>query len=297
VGCARTGSTLLRHALNRSPEVCLASETHFFAWSRRIGLPRLLDRARGGGDAGAEALRRISAELRADEGWPWIRRNVPDERLQAELRASDLTERGVFARLIDLYVAGRCRGHARVAGEKTPEHLSEVPVLEDWFPDARFIHTFRDPRAIYASQLRRVREGRWGLKARLTRIPDAVIDPVLAPIEAMRTTVSWMRAARLHRRFRRRLGERYLLLRYEDLVTDPERELRRVCEFLGVPFDQAMIAEIDVVGSSFSAARHEGSGFDEERATRWRQDVPALGLGWFRLVAGRELRRFGYPPR
>jgi hypothetical protein len=208
-----------------------------------------------------------------------------------------MTERALFARLMELYVAGRCGGQARVAGEKTPEHLSEVPVLAGWFPEARFIHTFRDPRAIYASQLRRVRDGRWGLKARLTRIPAAIVDPVLAPIEALRTTVAWLRAARLHRRYRRRLGERYLLVRYEDLVTDPDRELRRVCDFLGVSFDPSMIAEIDVVGSSFSAARHEGSGFDEERATRWRQEVPAVGLGWFRLVAGRELRRFGYPPR
>ena len=242
-------------------------------------------------------MRRISAELRGDQGWPWIRRNVPDERLRADLLAGDLTERGVFVRLIELYVAGRCGARARIAGEKTPEHLSDVPALDGWFPEARFIHTFRDPRAIYASQLRRVREGRWGLKARLDRLPAVLVDPLLAPVEALRTTVDWLRAARLHRRYRRQLGERYLLVRYEDLVTDPERELRRVCDFLGVSFDPSMIAEIDVVGSSFGTARHEGVGFDEQRATRWRQEVPAIGLGWFRLVAGRELRRFGYPPR
>jgi hypothetical protein len=283
--------------LNRSPDICLASETHFFAWSRRIGLRRLLERARGGGDAGAAALGRISAELRGEEGWPWVRRNVPDERLQAELRASGLTERAMFSRLIELYAEGRCGEGARVAGEKTPEHLSEVPLLDTWFPDARFVHTFRDPRAIYASQLRRVREGRWGPKARLARIPSAVVDPLLAPVEAVRTTVAWRRAARLHRRYRRRLGGRYLLVRYEDLVAEPERELRRVCEFLGVAFEPSMIGEIDVVGSSFSSARHEGSGIDPARATRWRRDIRAIGRGWFRLVAGRELRRFGYPPR
>ena len=128
-------------------------------------------------------------------------------------------------------------------------------------------------------------------------MPAAIIDPLLAPVEAVRTTVAWLRAARLHRRYRRTLGERYLLVRYEDLVADPERELRRVCEFLGVEFDAAMIAEIDVVGSSFSAGRHDGSGFDEARATRWRQEVSAIGLGWFRLATGSELKRFGYPPR
>jgi hypothetical protein len=208
-----------------------------------------------------------------------------------------MTERAVLARLIELYAAGRCDGGTRVIGEKTPEHLAEVPVLAGWFGEARFIHTFRDPRAIYASQLRRAREGRWGVKARLTWVPAAIIDPLLAPVETMRTTVAWMRAARLHRRYRRRFGERYLLVRYEDLVSEPERELRRVCGFLGVAFDPSMIAEIDVVGSSFSATRHAGAGFDPQRATRWRQEVPAVGLGWFRLVAGRELRRFGYPLR
>jgi hypothetical protein len=222
---------------------------------------------------------------------------VPDEQLRAELRAGDLTERGVFAGLMRLYAAGRCDERALVLGEKTPDHLSAVPTLDDWFTGARFVHTFRDPRAIYASQLRRVREGRWGLKARLRWVPGWIVDPLLAPIEAVRTTMAWLRAARLHRQYLRRLGNRYLLVRYEDLVADPERELRRVCELIGVPFDESMIADIDVVGSSFSADRHAGSGFDQERVTRWRQEIPRLWLGWFRVMAGRELRRFGYPLR
>ena len=227
-----------------------------------------------------------------------MRRNVPTDILRERLAAGDLTERSVFTTLLQLYAAGRCADRAPVVvGEKTPAHLRFVPTLAEWFPETRVIHTFRDPRAIYASQLRRVRDGRWGVKARWRRIPSGLLDPLLGPIEAARTSADWLTAARLHRRYRELLGPRYLLVRYEDLVRQPEHELRRICDFLEVPFDDALVDGVDVVGSSYRQERHAGGGFDAEHATRWRAEVPRVMRAWFRLVAGRELRRFGYPLR
>jgi hypothetical protein len=47
---------------------------------------------------------------------------------------------------------------------------------------------------------------------------------------------------RAGRRAGRRLGpERYLEVRYEELVHDPYTALRRVCDFLGEDFDEAML--------------------------------------------------------
>jgi len=35
--------------------------------------------------------------------------------------------------------------------------------------------------------------------------------------------------------------DRYIELRFEDLVADPETELHRICDFMGVPYDPAML--------------------------------------------------------
>lgn len=295
VGCARTGSTLLRHVLNRSPLVSLASETHFIAWARRERLDERLAAAR---TTRAEAdLVAVAARLHRPEFWAWVPRNLTRDELVAMLRESDLTPRSIFAALLRVYAerrGGIARGQG-VLGEKTPEHLNDVPILEQWFPDARFIHTFRDPRAIYVSELRRRRQGRWGPKARLSWLPGWVLDPWLAPLQVVRTTVSWRRAATLHRAYERRLGPRYRLVRFEDLTTDPERVIRSVCDFIGVPFEAGMLDGVDVVGSSFHDRRHTGEGFDPAAARRWRTEIGSLAHRWFSVVLGRDLSRFGYP--
>jgi Sulfotransferase family len=296
VGSARTGSTLLRHVLNRAPEVCLASETHFFRWARHAGLADQLADVQGA--ASSTALARLSSRFFEPDFWIWLRRNATPEEFAERLGATDLSEQSVFALLLDMYAERRCglSSATGVLGEKTPSHLAEVSRLREWFPSSRVIHTFRDPRAIYASQLRRLREGRWGPKSRYSWLPGRIIDPVLAPAEAVRTAVGWRAAASLHRRYAASLGDAYRLVRFEDLVTRPAEEIERLCDFIGVPFRPDMLEGIDVVGSSFHAARHASSGFDTTTSSRWRSTLGPMAKRWFSTTLGGELQRFGYEP-
>jgi len=297
VGSPRTGSTVLRHVLNRSPQVCLASETHFLRGSRRLRLAERLAAARStDGDARRGAVRRIVDELVDPSFWIWLKRNLEPERLTDRLLATDLTERDLFALLLDLYAEIQGEGRPiAVRGEKTPDHLYGVDTLARWFPDARFIHTFRDPRAIYASRLVRTEEGRRGMKKRLAA-PGRLLDPLLAPIEVIETSRVWLDAARLHRRHAARLGERYRLIRFEDMVAEPETTIRQICEFIGVPFNAGLLEETVVVGSSFEEDRHAAHGFDRRSVDRWRDHVHPLVKKWFGVIGRRELRRFGYRP-
>ncbi|HET6380053.1 MAG TPA: sulfotransferase [candidate division Zixibacteria bacterium] len=302
VGCARTGSTLLRHVVNRSERICLASETHFLASRGGFRAERGLAAVRRAPERDRQArLRRYAAELSGPRGWRWLERNVSRVELVERLAATDLSARQVFGLLLDLYVERACGlrpGAAGVVvGEKTPAHLYAVPRLNAWFPDARFIHTVRDPRAIFASQLARLRQGRWGPKARVPWLPGALVDPLLAPFEAVRTRRAWLDAVRLDGEYRRLLGDRYLLVRFEDLVTNPDGELRRVFAFLELPFEPRVLAEVDVVGSSFAASRHAGEGIDPAAAHRWRSRVRAPWRTWFALTLRGELGHFGYTAR
>jgi hypothetical protein len=183
-----------------------------------------------------------------------------------------------------------------IRGEKTPDHIYGLGMLAEWFPQARFIHTFRDPRAIYASRIVRSEAGTRGMKARLPGVPARLLDPILAPIEVLETSRVWLDAARLHHRHAAALAERYRLVRFEDLVTEPEATLRGVCDFIGIPFDPGLLEETVVVGSSFEQDRHAAAGFDRSSVDRWRSRVHPLVRRWFGMVGRRELRRFGYEP-
>lgn len=298
VGCARTGSTLLRQILNRSDQVAIASETHFMTWAAREGLERRLAAARLSRRAADDnALRDLTSRFYAPGSWEWVGRHVPPGALQSRLAASDLSLRAVFAILMDLYAEGQGKDQRRLlVGEKTPAHLYHVRTLVDWFPDAKILHTFRDPRAIYHSELRRRRDGRWGPKARHGWLPARVIDPLLAPVQAAHTTKRWLDAVRFHEGHAKSLAGRYRLVRFEDLVTRPDEEMRQVCEFLGIPFQAHLLSEVYVIGSSFEKTRHGASGITPDAANRWASAVHPLAASWFSRVVGRQLRTFGYEP-
>jgi len=181
----------------------------------------------------------------------------------------------------------------KLIGEKSPEHVTDVERLAGWYPGSLFVHTLRDPRAIYASELRRRREGRWGVKQARLPVPDGVVDLALAPMQLLHTATAWRRANRLDARYRDALGKRYQLVQYEELVRQPGETLQRICAGLGAPYDPAML-EVDTIGSSFSEARHAGTGLDPKAIDRWRQHVGGVARTWFSLTLGREMRERGY---
>jgi hypothetical protein len=123
--------------------------------------------------------------------------------------------------------------------------------------------------------------------------PGAVGDPLLTPIEMGHTALTWRRAARLDARYRRELGGRYLLVRFEDLIARPEVELQRVCAFLGIPFTQALL-DARRTGSSYSDERHSGEGFDPGAADRWRRHISPAAARFLEGALGAEMARFGY---
>jgi hypothetical protein len=100
-------------------------------------------------------------------------------------------------------------------------------ILRCW-PDARFIFLLRHPAAVTASWSRAQPE--WPRP----RVVENVLRYMVA-VEAART----------------RHGG--LTLRYEDLTREPERELRRICEFISVPWEPAMLEYGQADHGSFRA--------------------------------------------
>ena len=99
---------------------------------------------------------------------------------------------------------------------KTPSDAFRWRRILDCWPDARFIYLLRHPAAIADS---------WS-RAK----PDAPMERVVKTVLPYMTAVENARAHRAG-----------LTVRYEDITTGPEREMQRVCEFLGVGYEPAMV--------------------------------------------------------
>ncbi len=292
VGLPRTGSTLTRNILNRSPEVGLGGESHFLPARGRFrvsGRPSFRDRfARLGDLATEEGLVRVVDTIFAAGGksyWARLARSADRAEFERRLRDSGRTDRALFDVAMAAVAAGR-----PVRGEKTPHHLGAVPTLLEWFPEARVIHTFRDPRAVYVSLRRKERE------EALSGIGRAVrrLGPLFDAYAIANLILAWREAAALHRAYAARYPDRYLLSRFEDLVSEPEPTVRRLCDFIGVGFVPEMLDQT-VFNSSY-LPRGAATGFDRAAVGRWQGQLGLAGRRAFSVLCGPQLAGFGYRP-
>jgi hypothetical protein len=294
VGVSRSGTTLTRRILDRHSRIGLVTENHYLghllAWEgaryyfRRLGdladddtVRRLVELIYSGELQRRSRLRELSPY------WRWLTAKVPRQDIEAYLLASDRSERGIFEAFLRIY-ADR-RGKA-IIGEKTPAHLDYVETLLEWFPDGRVIHCMRDPRAIFVSELRRRREHAMGVPYRqLASVPALLEQFVL-----LQVVWAWARAVHRHRQLQRRYPDRYRLLRFEDLVSTPQRTLDELCAFLSVQPEARMLEQ----KVTSKGARVGETGIDTAAADRWRSRIGPRAKRAMELLLGRRLVEMGY---
>jgi hypothetical protein len=136
---------------------------------------------------------------------------------------------------------------------KHPGFILHLDLIKDLFPGVFVIHSIRDPRANAHSQ-----RTRWPS----TSLWDAASR--------------WRSSVRAGREWQARRATPYLEIRYEDLVTEPDATCATICGFLGIPFDQAMLAfdhverEWNPANPGEGAKRHY-QGFEKQRIDKWKK--------------------------
>ena len=123
-------------------------------------------------------------------------------------------------------LAAEAGAGAPVVVDKMPLNVAHVPLLHRLFPDARFLMMLRDPRDCVLSGF----------------FQDMSLNPAMIhlhnPVDAAHL---YALVAQVWRESRALPGLRYREQYYERLVSDPEREVRAVLEFLELPFDRACL--------------------------------------------------------
>jgi hypothetical protein len=271
LGAARSGTTLLRLMLNRHPRLAIPPESHF--------LLGLLAEIPAGRELAPREVRR-AAELIV--GHPRFRTwHVPADALGAELARLGPTS---LAGLVDaVYRLETARSGKPRWGDKTPAYSPIWERLAALFPEALFLHLIRDGRDV-SSSLARVG---WHGSSECER----------ARYWASRVAMAGDCLLRLG-------PARCRLVRYEDLVRQPESTLDGICRFLGEDFDPVMLrfhADAFDHVSGFDGPVHSQLGRPprEADADRWRAEGSLLRILLFESIAGEAMdrvpnrRRFG----
>jgi hypothetical protein len=214
----------------------------------------------------------------------FARLNIGREELMRLAGNGKLTTYAILvSRIFDLY--GTVRGRTLV-GDKTPDYVRQIETLHALWPRARFVHLIRDGRDVALSMME------W------PKVHPKPGDFVTWQEDPISTAALWWELnVRLGRQAGSALGpDLYYEMRYESLVWHPREESAALCEFLGVPYDDAMLrfwegeAESDPDLEKKRAHQPVTPGLRD-----WRSQLSPEDNERFEAAAGALLDELGYP--
>jgi len=267
VGHPRSGSTLLASLLGEHTKIAALPETHFVRSSIYGGTP--LKRWMAGRSLKAKVeliytnVRLPDAGIESEEFTRYCQQQDVDPRSSAQLLRA-------FLQLC------RERGGKDMILEKTPGHIAHVNEILKWIPQAKIIFTVRDARDAVSS---------------LLRVKWTHSNP-------KRHAAYWAWCVRKAISAKTDYPGQVYIARYEDLVQDPERSLRDMCDFLGVEYQEYKLAGERAQGVvptwEMEWKRNSMSKIDPAHANQWmKSGDPGLNA-LVERIAHAEMVSLGY---
>jgi hypothetical protein len=166
-------------------------------------------------------------------------------------------------------------------GDKTPMYMRHLGLLARLFPDAQYVHLIRDGRDAALS---------------FREMPEGTFTRTWAhPTTAAQFACLWRKEVEAARALGREVGsERYLEVRYEDLVARPDSVTREICAFASIAYETAMLDYTDTVDVSAKPHQQRLLTPPTRGVRSWRDDMASSDVAGFEAVAGNLLRELGY---
>lgn len=208
VGVGRSGTSLLQSMFASHEKICYLPETSFIR--RYLASGRLAKLyALGGKEL-------VQETLAGDE---FVRRTEIDT--VELLRGFDGESPDYAKEMFCSFAKSICSGSFDWVGDKDPRLVEFLPVLPKLASKVSVIHVIRDPRDVLLSK----KKAAWSRKGHTWK-----------HIFANRVQVKLGRDAGI-----RDVRGRYYEVIYEDLISQPERVLRDLCDAFGLSFDFGML--------------------------------------------------------
>lgn len=271
VASERSGSNLVRRILGAHSEIeappaphlwrNLSRTVHYYGDLRERGN---IDKLIG------DAIYLVNAEgSKAD----W-KLNVSPQEVMEGLEHYNLS--GALVRLYDLY-ASKHGSKSWVCKERDLFHHG--PRIKACFQNAGFVYLYRDGRDVALSE---------------RRVPSKDRALYLMADE-------WKKEQAASIRFFQDLeGDKAVAIKYEDLIEDPERETKRMCEALGLSFEEQMLRFHEEESSKSDASKSRmwenlSKPVLSGNKMKYKEEMKKKDRWLFERVAANELKVLGYP--
>ncbi|MFT7560248.1 MAG: hypothetical protein ACI93R_002166 [Flavobacteriales bacterium] len=155
------------------------------------------------------------------------------------------------------------------ASERNPSKIigssihSRIDLLPDIWPEAKYVHILRDPRDVARSCIGMGWVGNVYHGSKYWLEPETHWDILEGKVSE----------------------ENRITVRYEDLVRNPEAELARLCEFLGLEYDERMLG----IDENSTYSRPSG-----DYADQWKRKMSKREISWVEAVCAPMMKKRGY---
>lgn len=265
VGVGRSGTTLIRLMLNSHPNIAIPYETHF--------LTNYINQV--------DKYQPLSVDANLDR----LITDMLDEELLKQWDVvpslSEVRERvdgRTLADVIDAIYGFYANEHGKKRWGDKSDYLNRMYEINQVFPETKFIHIVRDGRDVASSVMRMS----WG------------------PRDIIAAAEWWQEYVRLGRSMGRMLpAGRYLEVKYENLVLEPEETLRVICQFLDEPYSEKMLSfykESESLIPESRKSQHYNADAPPQasRTYAWKRSMSKTDVALFDNYAHTQLVDFGY---
>lgn len=267
-GMERSGTTLLSMMIGAHPLVAVPLATTGL-W---VDFARRLESDFNGLASRVDVVRLVDALLKHERIGLW------DAEVDREVLLDDLPLRN-YGEVVARFHAGyaRAKGKPHWASVDIAT-LDSMDLVNGWFRGARFLHIVRDGRDVALSHQ--------------TMPYGAGNIAECARAWASRTTTN--------AKMGRIIGpSRYMTVRFEDLVLDTRTTLGRICDFIGVVYDERMLRYDEMVEGKIPANRRWlwpaiSRPPQKSKVGQWRQRMTRSQRIVFESIANQVLKEWGY---
>ncbi len=165
-------------------------------------------------------------------------------------------------------------------GEKTNVAWGSIPNFLKMFPDGKCIFLLRDPRDVLCS-FKKMTDNPW---------PN-YLDSIFASLGAFQYAEF----------LKKKISKKNLfILKYENLVNEPEKNLKKICKFIGVNYDKEMInlnSFKDINGEKWISNTSYSNSINKISTSsigKWKKKILMEELCLLEIVLKKEMNIYGY---
>jgi hypothetical protein len=209
IGKERSGTTLLQVMLNAHPNIVAPPESRLIALHYRH-FSKIVRWTEKHIDDYCKDLFR---EILFKDHW-----NVNREDLKADLISlKDKLNYPLVCKIVFYHYAPKDKD-IKMFVDKNPIYYNVLPELKAIFPEARYINIVRDYHANIESQ------------RHIASLNLSTAD----------MAYRWLRVSMMTEEARKKSPGKWMMMKYEDLVLDAGGTMKKICQFLHLPFDEKM---------------------------------------------------------